>query len=168
MGMESSRLIHQYEQLLSEIERRYRNDPDLTLGQLDAVLKESRTYLAMESTLSAEQMDLVEQFLRRDLAEYARQLESGEAPEPDSVFTLGLENSIWSWLVEITDRSQMEWHELNEELRHHGTFQAGEVVGLGELVCDNCGHTMSFFHPDTLPKCPNCDGEQFSRRPLEP
>ena len=170
MAMGSSLLIEQYQQLLSDIEQRYRNDPDLTLGQLDQVLQQSRAYLAMQSNASTEQMDLIEQFLRRDLAEYARQLEL--APDTDapnnSLFSLGLENSIWGWLLEITDRSQIEWHEFGQELRHQGHYDSGDVVGLGELICDNCGHSMVFSHPTTLPKCPSCNGESFSRRLLEP
>ncbi|SHH80674.1 zinc ribbon-containing protein [Ferrimonas marina] len=162
-------LIQKYEYLLQDMERRYRHDPDLTLGQLEEVLKQSRTYSALESELSETELDLVERFLRRDLADYAQRhaKEQFEA-EGDSVFTLGLENTVWRWLAEITDRSQLEWHELGEEFKHHGTYEAGELVGLGELVCDNCGHCMSFFHPATLPACPQCDGIAFSRRPLEP
>ncbi len=169
MDTDNEALIRKYEFLLKDMERRYVQDPDLTLGQLDAVLKQSRTYAALEQELSESELDLVESFLRRDLADYAqRHAREQFETEGDSVFTLGLENTVWRWLAEITDRSQLEWHELGEELRHHGSYEAGEVVGLGELVCDNCGHSMAFLHPTPIPPCPECDGVTFSRRPLEP
>ena len=162
-------LIRKYEYLLAEMEKRYRADPDLTLGQLDEVLQQSRTYLALNNELSADKLELVESFLRRDLADYAQRYAQEQFEfDGDSIFTIGLENSAWRWLGSITDRSQLEWHELGEDLRHRGTYEVGEIVGLGELVCDNCGHVMQFFHPTRLPACPECDGELFSRRPLEP
>ncbi|GAA4892190.1 zinc ribbon-containing protein [Ferrimonas pelagia] len=169
MDTRNEALVRKYEFLLQDMERRYRHDPDLTLGQLEDILKQSRTYVALESELSDSELDLVETFLRRDLADYAeRHAREQYEAEGDSVFTLGLESTVWRWLAEITDRSQLEWHELGQELRHHGTYSAGELVGLGELVCDKCGHSMAFFHPTPLPQCPECDGLQFSRRPLEP
>ncbi|QIZ77581.1 zinc ribbon-containing protein [Ferrimonas lipolytica] len=169
MNSRNDALIRKYEFLLHEMERRYRAKPDLTLGELDSVLQGSKTYLAMNQELSASELELVEQFLRRDLADYAERYAKEQfESEGDSIFTIGLENTVWRWLAEITDRSQLEWHELGDELRHRGTYEAGELVGLGELVCDNCHHSMSFFHPTLLPACPECDGVVFSRRPLEP
>ncbi|WP_298444761.1 zinc ribbon-containing protein [uncultured Ferrimonas sp.] len=169
MTSQNDALIRKYEFLLKEMEKRYRAAPDLTLGELDKVLQQSKTYLALNKELSAEKLELVEQFLRRDLADYAeRHARAQFDMEGDSIFTIGLENTVWRWLAEITDRSQLEWHEFGDELRHHGTFEAGEIVGLGELVCDNCHHSMSFFHPTPLPACPECDGVLFSRKPLEP
>ncbi|WP_169308481.1 zinc ribbon-containing protein [Ferrimonas aestuarii] len=161
------RLIERYEYLLREMERRYLEDPDLTLGRLSEVLKESRQYIELKKELPEGELALVEQFLRRDLDTFA-QHGAVDAEQPDSLFTLGLENSLWQWLVEITDRSQLEWHELGQDLKHHGTYETGEVVGLGVLVCDKCGHTMTFNHPDTIPACPKCDHQLFSRRPFDP
>ncbi|WP_028117025.1 zinc ribbon-containing protein [Ferrimonas senticii] len=162
-------LIRKYEYLLAEMEKRYRAEPDLTLGELDSVLQQSRTYLALNKELSPDKLALVERFLRRDLADYARRHAQEQFEmDGDSIFTIGLENTVWRWLGAITDRSQLEWHEFGDELKHRGSYEAGEIVGLGELICENCQHSMSFFHPTKLPACPECDGTLFSRRPLEP
>ncbi|SDJ05125.1 Zinc-ribbon containing domain-containing protein [Ferrimonas sediminum] len=167
MRQEQGQLIERYESLLKEMERRYQQDPDLTLGQLSQVLADSSAYLQLKQRLSESELAMVEQFLRRDLGEFALHA-ADNVEQPDSLFTLGLENSLWQWLVEITDKSQLEWHELGQDLKHHGTYESGEVVGLGILVCDKCGHEMTFNHPDLLPACPKCDHQLFSRKMLAP
>lgn len=167
MAEEKSRLIERYEALLREMERRYQEDPDLTLSQLSQVLSDSSAYLQLKESLSQGELEMVEQFLRRDLGEFVLHA-ADEVEQPSSLFTLGLENTLWQWLAEITDKSQLEWHELGEDLRHQGTYEAGEVVGLGILVCDKCGHEMTFNRPDLLPACPECDHRFFSRKMLAP
>jgi predicted nucleic acid-binding Zn-ribbon protein len=42
------------------------------------------------------------------------------------------------------------------------------VVGLGNLVCENCHHHFAVYTPDVLPLCPKCGHDQFQRRPFEP
>ncbi len=169
MKSDNDLLIQKYETLLQEMEKRYRADPDLTLNQLDEVLQNSKPYLALNQELSSAEMALVAQFLRRDLVHYAeRYAQEQFESQGDSLFTLSLENTVWRWLGTITDRSQLEWHELGQDLKHHGTYEAGEIVGLGELVCDNCQAVMHFYHPTRLPACTECDGVLFSRRALAP
>ena len=44
----------------------------------------------------------------------------------------------------------------------------GEVVGLGNLVCEHCHYHLAVYTPDILPRCPKCGHDQFQRRPFEP
>ncbi len=49
-------------------------------------------------------------------------------------------------LVDITDKTQLEWREVFQDLNHHGVYHSGEAVGLGNLVCEKCHHHIAFIH----------------------
>lgn len=77
-------------------------------------------------------------------------------------------DSIWQGLLDITDRTKVEWVELFADLEHQGLYQAGEVIGLGILVCDECGHKTQYNHPTVIIPCTKCGGKGFSRQLLKP
>lgn len=53
-------------------------------------------------------------------------------------------------LLDITDRTKVEWVELFADLEHQGLYQAGDMIGLGVLICDQCGHKTEFNHPTEI------------------
>ncbi|MDI5677483.1 hypothetical protein MJL30_38810, partial [Salmonella enterica subsp. enterica serovar Anatum] len=46
-------------------------------------------------------------------------------------FLPGIKESLWQELADITDKTQLEWREVFQDLNHHGVYHSGEVVGLG-------------------------------------
>jgi len=77
-------------------------------------------------------------------------------------------NSIWQGLLEITDKTKVEWVELFQDLEHQGLYKAGDMIGLGILVCENCGHHVEYNHPTEIVPCIRCGNTAFSRQPLKP
>jgi predicted Zn-ribbon and HTH transcriptional regulator len=106
--------------------------------------------------------------VRRDLEEFARSYEESQNDVTDSVFMRVIKESLWQELADITDKTQLEWREVFQDLNHHGVYHSGEVVGLGNLVCENCHFHLAVYTPDVLPRCPKCGHDQFQRRPFEP
>ncbi|MFI8415360.1 zinc ribbon-containing protein [Serratia sp. NPDC078593] len=106
--------------------------------------------------------------VRRDLEEFARSYEENREDFTDSVFMRVIKESLWQELADITDKTQLEWREVLKDVSHHGVYHSGEVVGLGNLVCEKCHHHLAFYTPEVLPRCPKCGHDQFQRRPFEP
>lgn len=125
-------------------------------------------YIGAASDLTRDELALVHQYLKRDLQTFADQYQREGEGFKRSPFYLALENTIWHQLAELTDKTQLEWQEVVDDLHHHGQYKAGEWVGLGHLICEQCGATETFYHPTKLPSCPRCDGETFIRKPLAP
>ncbi|MBS8835738.1 zinc ribbon-containing protein, partial [Escherichia coli] len=86
----------------------------------------------------------------------------------DSVFMRVIKESLWQELADITDKTQLEWREVFQDLNHHGVYHSGEVVGLGNLVCEKCHFHLPIYTPEVLTLCPKCGHDQFQRRPFEP
>jgi len=84
------------------------------------------------------------------------------------IAVLALKDTAWSWLADVTDRTQVEWQELADELEHKGVYRAGDWVGLGVLVCDHCEWRHTVLHPEQLGTCPECGADEYHREPLSP
>lgn len=158
-----------YRALSAELQRQLQQDG----GALNAPTLAKRLALATEALEVAgewtrEELTAAGDYLRRDLAEAARLLDEEGKEWRASPTWLNLERGFWHWLLELTDRTACEWHELASELRHGGQYQAGEVVGIGQLRCQRCGHATVYEHPQPLLPCSGCGGEHFSRASLAP
>ncbi|MDZ7279117.1 zinc ribbon-containing protein [Pantoea eucrina] len=135
---------------------------------VDALVNEAETQLAAKQTLTSAEVNEVMRAVRRDLQEFALSYQESGTGMEDSVFFRVIRESIWKELADITDKSQLEWREVFQDLRHHGVYQSGEVVGLGNLVCEKCGFTRAIYTPESLTRCPECGHDQFQRQPFEP
>lgn len=135
---------------------------------VDALVAEARQDLLEKNTLTSAEVNEVMRAVRRDLQEFAVSYQASSDVVGDSLFLRVIRESIWKELADITDKSQLEWREVFQDLRHHGVYQSGEVVGLGNLVCEKCGFTRAIYTPESLTRCPECGHDHFQRQPFEP
>ncbi|MEQ4532075.1 MAG: zinc ribbon-containing protein [Mixta sp.] len=160
-----NKVAHHYQQLIASLSER------LTQGErdIDGMVERARQQLLMHSDLTRNEVNEVTRAVRRDLEEFARSYHESENDDPtDSVFMRVIRESLWKELADITDKSQLEWREVFQDLNHHGVYQSGEVVGLGNLVCEKCHFTRAIYTPETLTLCPECGHDHFQRQPFTP
>ncbi|KAA8999945.1 zinc ribbon-containing protein [Affinibrenneria salicis] len=162
---------------MNKVTRHYRElMPSLTARlkdgerDLERLIESARQALLRDGELAQSEVEQVLQAVRRDLEEFARSYgESRREDEfSDSVFMRVIRESLWQELADITDKTQLEWREIFKDVTHHGVYHSGEVVGLGNLVCEQCHHRMAFYTPEVLPLCPKCAHDQFHRQPFQP
>ncbi|EBS7632901.1 zinc ribbon-containing protein [Salmonella enterica] len=153
-----------YRELVGTLTERLRNGE----RDIDALVAQSRERIAQTSELTRSEIDELLRAVRRDLEEFAMSYGESQEDESDSVFLRVIKESLWQELVDITDKTQLEWREVFQDLNHHGVYHSGEVVGLGNLVCEKCHFHLAVYTPDVLPLCPKCGHDQFQRRPFEP
>lgn len=158
-----NKVAQYYRELVSSLTTRLeRGERDI-----DALVESARQRMQNRGELTRHEIDDVTRAVRRDLEEFARSYEE-EQPLSDSVFMRVISQSLWKELADITDKSQLEWREVFQDLNHHGVYPSGEVVGLGNLVCEQCQFTRAIYTPETLTRCPECGHDQFVRQPFSP
>lgn len=159
-----NKVAHHYQQLIASLSER------LTQGErdIDGMVERARQQLILDGDLSRSEVNDVTRAVRRDLEEFARSYHENESDPTDSVFMRVIRESLWKELADITDKSQLEWREVFQDLNHHGVYQSGEVVGLGNLVCEKCHFTRAIYTPETLTLCPECGHDHFQRQPFTP
>lgn len=160
------RVAQIYQESLAALTERLREgDRDI-----EALVAARRQKLLASETATVEQINLALAAVRRDLAEFARSYHENQPAEDasESLFARMMRESVWKELADITDKSQLEWREMFQDLNHHGVYQSGEVVGLGNLVCEKCHFTRAIYTAETLTRCPECGNDQFQRQPFDP
>lgn len=159
-----NKLLQYYRELMTSLTER------LEQGErgIEKLMQNAEQYLEKIDDLSQEEIHSLRQSVERDLREFARNYEENKTAFSDSVFMTVIKESIWQELADVTDRTQLEWQEVLNDLSHHGVYNSGEVVGLGNLVCERCNHRITFYTPEVLPRCPKCGYEHFSRIPFQP
>ncbi|EYH93908.1 hypothetical protein SEEH4541_23752 [Salmonella enterica subsp. enterica serovar Heidelberg str. N4541] len=95
---------------------------------IDALVEQARQRVMQTGELTRTEVDELTRAVRRDLEEFAM---SYEESQEDSVFLRVIKESLWQELADITDKTQLEWREVFQDLNHHGVYHSGEVVGLG-------------------------------------
>jgi hypothetical protein len=75
---------------------------------------------------------------------------------------------MWASLANLTDKSQVEWAELVDDFDHDGIYKVGDVIGFGELVCEQCDEKIHIMHASEVAPCAKCGGNTFTRMPLDP
>ena len=153
-----------YRELVASLTERLRNGE----RDIDALVEQARLRVSQTGELTRIEIDELTRAVRRDLEEFARSYEESQDEVTDSVFMRVIKESLWQELADITDKTQLEWREVFKDLNHHGVYHSGEVVGLGNLVCEKCHFHLAVYTPDVLPLCPKCGHDQFQRRPFEP
>ncbi|MFT6976989.1 hypothetical protein CXF80_18400 [Shewanella sp. Actino-trap-3] len=166
MSGKSSALLALYQSLFEQVKATFDQDNSLTAKSLFKSVTKGKEYLALKSHSDEEELELVEEFLKRDIAAFLNEENADNLSF--SPMVIGIENTLWQWLSQITDRSQVEWHELLQDFKHRGVYKSGEIINQGILICNKCGHQMQIDFPGVIPDCPQCDYNEFSREPLTP
>ncbi|MEI7367526.1 zinc ribbon-containing protein [Pectobacterium sp. 1950-15] len=159
-----NKLARYYRELMASVTARLNNGE----RDLDSLVQSARKTLQERSELTQKEIEQVIQAVQRDLEEFGRSYSESQNEFTDSVFMRVIKESLWQELADITDKTQLEWREIFKDVNHHGVYHSGEVVGLGNLVCENCHHHIAFYTPEVLPLCPKCSHDLFHRQPFQP
>ena len=171
-----------YEAFIAQLKKQWEETEQFQGERLNRMIDRVQAYLEAASDLTQDELALIAEYVKRDLGNYAQgrgELSVDKASEKpaeaaadianeESAFMLALKDTAWSWLAEVTDRAQVEWQELADELEHKGVYQAGDWVGLGIMVCEECGRRHTVLHPEQLDTCPECGTSHYHREPLSP
>lgn len=159
-----NKVAQYYRELLASLTERLKNGE----RDIDQLVASAEKRLDEAGELTRDEVAQLKQAVRRDLEEFARSYQESREEFTDSVFMRVIKESLWQELADITDKTQLEWREVFKDVSHHGVYHSSEVVGLGNLVCEQCHHHLAFYTPEVLPRCPKCGHDQFQRRPFEP
>lgn len=129
------------------------------------LLKQAKLYGKALESLSEEKLAQFIDNLGYDLHEFYQQ---NQAQVKHSIYLGLLQESLWENLAQLTDKSQVEWAELVDDFKHKGIYHRGDIIGFGELECQQCQATHTVMHATELGECAHCGGQVFTRLPLNP
>jgi ribosomal protein S27E len=125
----------------------------------------SKLYLQAAEKLPEDRVKQFVDNLRFDIKEVIQQ---NEAQVQDSLYLGLLNETFWNNMSAITDKSQVEWSELDDDIKHNGEYQSGDFIGFGYLECQNCHEKVTYNHASEVADCYSCGGSTFTRLPFLP
>ena len=125
----------------------------------------SKLYLQAAEKLPEDKVKQFVDNLRFDIKEVIKQ---NEAQAKDSLYLSLLTESFWNNMNAITDKSQVEWSELEDDFKHCGQYKSGDFIGFGILECQYCHKKFTYSHASDVADCFSCGGSTFLRLPFSP
>ncbi|VEB93970.1 Protein of uncharacterised function (DUF1451) [Citrobacter koseri] len=111
-----NKVAQYYRELVTSLSERLRNGE----RDIDALVEQARQSVMKAGELTRIEVDELTRAVRRDLEEFAMSYEESQEEESDSVFMRVIKESLWQELADITDKTQLEWREVFQDLNHHG------------------------------------------------
>jgi predicted Zn-ribbon and HTH transcriptional regulator len=163
------------------------HDPVEAMGEAYELLLENALKKAHQSGAAVHQMiaavrgDIValskfgddeaaklEEYVKRDMIDAARYLDkTGKDLEGWLGYDVALiKREFRELFSEAADQTTIELNQLKQQAENAG-YHSGELVGLGTLVCDQCGEKLRFYKPSHIPACPKCNSTHFHRQNFE-
>ncbi|MFT6991945.1 MAG: hypothetical protein ACJASL_003942 [Paraglaciecola sp.] len=157
MGKQQSR----YQSLLQDLSDWVLQSAKQDMLTMVDLVNQAKAYLRAAEDLGLDEIYTLENYLLRDLKAFSQRL-SVDANE--SWWWHNTKYEIWQTIARMSDRSKLEFFEMYEDVAHHGTYKVGELVAIGELNCDKCGHSHQINGVQRIQSCIRCGGDTFSRK----
>jgi len=128
-------------------------------------VEQSKLYLQAAEQLPEDKVKQFVDSLRFDLKEF---LQQNSAQVKHSLYLGLLNESFWKNMQAITDKSQVEWSEFDDDFKHHGEYKSGDFIGFGLLECKQCHEKITYSYASDVADCFTCGGASFTRLPFSP
>jgi len=160
--MNKNKLIDAYTDLMGHL---YEVMDD-TLHSLTDALTVAKKRIDTATDLTAEELDKVADFVKRDIEHAAHSL-SAES-DKDSLsewfkFDIELlENFALDSFLGLADKTRVQLAKLQQLATKH-IYHSGDITSPGSFICDSCGKEIAFKTPSEIPECPACHAKTFVR-----
>ena len=125
---------------------------------------EVRDELAALYKFGDDEIVKLEKYVRRDLVDAAQHLDKTGNLRDWLGFDVALiKSEFWKLFSEAADQTTVALNRLKLQAAN-AEYHGGELVGLGTLVCDQCGQKLHFHKPGHIPPCPKCNNTHFHRQ----
>jgi hypothetical protein len=135
---------------------------------LHRMIDEIRGDILALNKLGEDEVVKLEEYVKRDLIDAAQYMDkTGKELKDWLGFDLALiKRDFWKMFSAAADKTTTELVQirLRAEIAEYHT---GELIGLGTLVCDQCGEKLHFHKPSHIPPCPKCNSTHFHRHYFE-
>ena len=128
------------------------------------MIEESRGDITALHKFSDDAVIKLEGYLKRDLIDAAQYLAKTEKELKYWLdFDVALiKSEFWNQFTEAAGHTRIALNQL-KGLAKNTEYLSGELIGVGTLVCSQCGEKRHFHKPSHIPPCAKCGGTHFHR-----
>lgn len=160
---EKENLEQKYDKLAGRFNELYTAGKEQGREAMAEALEKAREQLTALGEFSAEQGEVLKQYLARDLDQTisdAQQL-GEEAREHLNPARLGA--GALSSLATVLELTGNALHSLSAKTKEKLTYKTGEMTSAGTLTCQVCGNQIQLKKTGYVPPCSKCNGTLFNK-----
>ena len=135
------------------------------LNDIVELVEKAKAVIISAQSIPEEKVKQFTDNFKYDLHEFYQQ---NQSQAKHSIYLGLLNETFWSNLAQLTDKSQVEWAEIADDFEHQGLYHSGDYIGFGELECQKCHQSITLYHLTQISDCVNCGGTGFVRKALTP
>ncbi len=116
--------------------------------------------------LSAEEMDQVKSYVKRDLDHAAENLDETSDESFSEWLKIDIdliEDFALDAFMDLADKTRVELAMLEQKAKNYHPYHSGEITGPGTFICEECGKEIAFKSTSQIPECPSCKAKTFVR-----
>ncbi|TNC80391.1 MAG: hypothetical protein C9356_14125 [Oleiphilus sp.] len=163
MTEESNKLVDAYERFAQKTRDLLEESQDKTAQALEKAMEAARENLEKAEEISQEEGQRLKAFLKRDLEQTAKDIQSIEAYTVEHFKPSSIKMGFYNLLSYLSHNSADVFDRLAEWADKEVEVHTGEVTGPATLQCSACKSDLHFKESGRVPPCPKCHKTEFRR-----
>ena len=134
--------------------------------RLNRMIAKVQAYLEAAGDLTQDELALIAEYVKRDLGNYDEGRKDEQVEE--SAFMLALKDTAWSWLADVTDRTQVGVAGVGGRAGTQGVYRAGTGWGSGCWCAITASGAIPCCTRSSLAPARSAGADEYHREPLSP
>lgn len=158
-------LAEAYNQMMARIKDAIENAEEKAVPTLQKAIDMAKKQAIHLGEISMEEAEEVGNYIKRDINDAAEYLmeTSHEFSEWLLLDIDIIEQKVLELFLSVADKTRLELEQLANPRMEIFTYNTGDVIGPGTLVCSACGEMVHFNTTDYIPACSKCHNTSFKR-----
>ena len=162
---EKDKLVAAFDHMVENVSEAVHNAEEALAPTIDEMVHNAQLLARELFALTQEEAEGLGDTLKRDLHKANKTLnQQGKELKDWLSFDLALvEDRFIDLVARAADKAWLDFHEFEYEDHQASLYRSGEVCSAGTFSCCNCDNTFSLSTTGQIPRCPNCDHDNFYR-----
>lgn len=159
----AEKLEQQYDKLAGKFNELYLAGKERGRESMAVALEKAREQLTTFGEFSAEQGEVLKQYLARDLDQTISDAQQLGDQAKERLHPARLGAGALSSLATALESTSNVLHSLSVKTKGKLTYKTGEMTSAGTLTCQSCGQQVQLKKTGHVPPCSKCNGNLFSK-----
>ncbi|MDZ4141748.1 MAG: hypothetical protein U1C48_07055 [Methylotenera sp.] len=158
-----AKLAQQYDVFASKFKEIYLSGKERGSEAMSVALEKTREQLTALGEFSAEQGEVLKEYLGRDLEQTISDAQRLGEEAKEKLHPARLGAGALSSLAAVLELTGNALHSLMNKTVQALTYKTGEITSAGSLTCQACGQKMQLKKTGHIPPCSKCSGTLFHK-----
>lgn len=159
------KLIKAFDHMVEEVSKTMHEAEEALAPTVDEMVHNAQQLAREIYTLTQEEAESLGNTLRRDIhkANVTLNREGKELRDWLSFDLSLVEDRFAEMISRAADKTWLDFRAFENEDHQASPYRSGEICSAGTFSCANCDHRVVLERSGAIPRCPQCDHEQFYR-----